>query len=560
MRIFRLFFYASFLLMTSCRSSVENQLSKIDGLLNQYPDSALSALKQLDTSHLDMEKNRAYYHLLYSAALDKNYIDITDDSNISLAADYYANSKDSYNRMRSYYYQGIIRKNAGNYPAAIVSLEKAADEAKNINDLRYLGLSYRNMGSLFHTTNNNKEAITYKKAAISCFEKNKDSLFAQYAIYSLAVEFLNNSEGYLNNRDIDSCLLYARHLLSCTTSESLRHYTNLLYAQAHVIKGDSLRQAIDIFSNSPRLYFSIRDYGYCAYAFAKIGLLDSAQKWRDAAYGIAQTSTQKAVLNSMLFRIDSLEGNYLEALRKTTSAMAIQDSVTRVLLQQSLSVAQKNYFQQESSLRKIQMKRQRLVSFTVFLLLIILCLILFMLLSNEKKKQEAQLKEQMAQLAVYQQETRKGNGSLVGALFMERISRLFGLSIQYYEAGNDIEKSNSLSEFKKAAKELAETPAIFQELENNLNTYCSGIMDKLKDQVPGIKGNNRKIIALFFAGIPDPVVKILMQRVSVGSLRTLRSRFRQIIKDSSASDERLFLDMLEAEKQPGKNNRFSVFS
>ena len=67
---------------------------------------------------------------------------------------------------------------------------------------------------------------------------------------------------------------------------------------------------------------------------------------------LAQTSTQKAVLNSMLFRIDSLEGNYLEALRKTTSAMAIQDSVTRVLLQQSLSVAQKNYFQQESSLRK----------------------------------------------------------------------------------------------------------------------------------------------------------------------------------------------------------------
>lgn len=560
MRIFRLFFYASFLLMTSCRSSVENQLSKIDGLLNQYPDSALSALKQLDTSHLDMEKNRAYYHLLYSAALDKNYIDITDDSNISLAADYYANSKDSYNRMRSYYYQGIIRLNAGNYPAAIVSFEKAEQVANSLSDLHYLGLIHRNMGETFNVTNNFIEARKHIRKAIDCFSENQDTLYAQFAIYSLAVTFFNNGNGYLNNHDLDSCRYHLNRLLDRCNNVYLQTASLRLSAYTDVSKKDSLHRAIEIFQNIPETKRNFQDYGYLAMAFARTNQLDSAKKWIDKAYRNSPSPSQKAWLNSILFRVDSLEGHYKDALQKVTEAMAIQDSVTRVLLQQSLSVAQKNYFQQESSLRKIQMKRQRLVSFTVFLLLIILCLILFMLLSNEKKKQEAQLKEQMAQLAVYQQETRKGNGSLVGALFMERISRLFGLSIQYYEAGNDIEKSNSLSEFKKAAKELAETPAIFQELENNLNTYCSGIMDKLKDQVPGIKGNNRKIIALFFAGIPDPVVKILMQRVSVGSLRTLRSRFRQIIKDSSASDERLFLDMLEAEKQPGKNNRFSVFS
>ncbi|MBR2198579.1 MAG: hypothetical protein IJ909_09265, partial [Fibrobacter sp.] len=77
----------------------------------------------------------------------------------------------------------------------------------------------------------------------------------------------------------------------------------------------------------------------------------------------------------------------------------------------------------------------------------------------------------------------------------------------------------------------------------------------LKDQVPGIRGNNRRIISLFFAGIPDPVVQIIMQRVSVGSLRTLRSRFRQAIKDAHAPDEILFLDMLDIEKQPGRKQK-----
>ena len=74
-------------------------------------------------------------------------------------------------------------------------------------------------------------------------------------------------------------------------------------------------------------------------------------------------------------------------------------------------------------------------------------------------------------------------------------------------------------------------------------------------RVPAIKGTNRKIIALFFAGIPDPVVQILMRRGSLGSLRTLRTRFRQTIKEANAPDESLFIDMLEIEKQPGKNQK-----
>ena len=161
----------------------------------------------------------------------------------------------------------------------------------------------------------------------------------------------------------------------------------------------------------------------------------------------------------------------------------------------------------------------------------------------------------MAQLAITRQIVRKENGTLVGALFMEKLVRLFGLSLQYYEAKDDAEKAASLQEFKNVARELENAPAFFDQLENNLNLYCSGIMDKLNKQVPEIKGNNRKIIALFFAGIPDPVVQILMRRNSLGSLRTLRTRFRQTIKKANVTDESLFLDMLETEKQAGKKTK-----
>ena len=52
MRVFRYFIYTSCLLMTACHSSMEHQLIKIDEQLNQHPDSALFALKQIDTSRI----------------------------------------------------------------------------------------------------------------------------------------------------------------------------------------------------------------------------------------------------------------------------------------------------------------------------------------------------------------------------------------------------------------------------------------------------------------------------------------------------------------------------
>lgn len=539
-------------LLLSCHFRLEKQLSGIDELLYQYPDSALSELKRIDTLRIHRTKDMAYYALLLSAARDKCYIDVTNDSLITLSADYYEKHGGMYNRMRSHYYQGIVRMNAKHYPAAVLSLEKAEQEARTIQDLRYLGLIYRNKGNIYNQTGNFIEAKKNNKQALSCFINNSDSIYAQSITYSLAVNYLNNTGVHYNTEDLDSCQYHLKDLLTNNSNPTLQAYSRVLYACTLVSKGDSLQKAINLFRSVPLSTLDYQDLAYFALAFAKNGQLDSAQQWTNAAFASAHTPSQKAVLNSLLYRVDSLEGRYSEALRKVTNAMAVQDSVTRVLLQQSLSVAQKNYYQSENALQRSRIKQQRLLFSAIGVILLLLFLSLLLFLQNRGRMRDALLREQMAQLAVTQQEIRKGNGSLVGALFMEKTARLFGLSLQYYEAKDDAEKAASLQEFKNVARELENEPAFFDQLENNLNLYCSGIMDKLNKQVPEIKGNNRKIIALFFAGIPDPVVQILMRRNSLGSLRTLRTRFRQTIKKANATDESLFLDMLETEKHSGK--------
>ena len=74
------FIFLSFILL-SCRSyDVNRTLQDIDSYIMTRPDSALTVLEGVGRDLLRSERQRAYHALLYAMALDKNYIDVNDDS------------------------------------------------------------------------------------------------------------------------------------------------------------------------------------------------------------------------------------------------------------------------------------------------------------------------------------------------------------------------------------------------------------------------------------------------------------------------------------------------
>ena len=78
-----------FLMITGCRKQypVEEKLLQAETVMNEYPDSALNLLKGIAQTELQTREHHARYALLYSQALDKNYIDLTNDSLINIAVD-----------------------------------------------------------------------------------------------------------------------------------------------------------------------------------------------------------------------------------------------------------------------------------------------------------------------------------------------------------------------------------------------------------------------------------------------------------------------------------------
>lgn len=80
------------LFITGCKpdSGTSSLLSCAEALMDVMPDSALVLLKNIDGKKINGRELKARYSLLYSAALDKNAIDISSDSVIQFAKAYYA--------------------------------------------------------------------------------------------------------------------------------------------------------------------------------------------------------------------------------------------------------------------------------------------------------------------------------------------------------------------------------------------------------------------------------------------------------------------------------------
>lgn len=544
-------FYIVFL-GSCCNRSTVSCLRSAESLISSRPDSALILLRSIDPSDLRSKKSEAKYALLMSAALDKNYIDICSDSLIQKAVNYYSKNGEPKDKMLSWYYEGICLKNGRDLIPAMIALEKAEKEALDLEDWFYLGLVYRNKAALFNMSNNLVGATENWGKAVSCFEKAHADIYKAFAELSLAIDYSNEKEFDL----ADSLLLKIKS--EYPSNRNLQVHSCLTEAGLLVQKGIEPEKALDLFREVPKSRFSVMDYGYLAQAFEMVGRKDSSDYWLSVGYRISSDEKEIATLDYLKSIIENRRGNYGEAFRLVDHAASVQDSLTRVLLQQSVSAAQRDYYKNETLLKegRIRSMRERAIFGVVVSLLIILILIMTVIAISRKK--DRLLKEQLARLAYEENELdrlNRDNAHLVGSLFSERINRLDQLCESYFKSEDEKEQSLVFKQIKGIAAKIRKDEGLFIALEKDLNRYCNDIMTKLRHQVPRIKGENYRMIMLFFAGFSYETVLFILNKNSIDSLKTARSRFRKEITDAQAPDSDFFLKMLVYEKAATGRNK-----
>ena len=179
------------LAFTACgdKSSLTDVLNRAEALMNEHPDSSLNLLRTLTFDDFRKEKNRARYALLHSQALDKNYIDVTSDSLISVAVDYYKDEDEVRNKFLSYYYMGRVHANGERYAKAVLSFLESEKLCKEIDDAYLIGLLYIHKDYYDYS----KSLEAFKLASLNYKKAGKD-LHYLYALTNQASIFKNMSE------------------------------------------------------------------------------------------------------------------------------------------------------------------------------------------------------------------------------------------------------------------------------------------------------------------------------------------------------------------------------
>lgn len=237
---------SALVLLAACAGTeIKTSLDNAECLMEVSPAEALDTLESIDREALTTRKLRARHALLYSMALDKNYIDLKNDSIIAPAVEYYSRHGDADIRFRTHYYHARIFENAGDYDNALLAVSKAEalDTAKVDADV--LCMLYAMKGSIYDIAWRPHDAIeSYELARRYALESHKFRHYAYYTLYC-AMEYRQASDSIL----FEKCL-----------SEAQDYQEYFTLTERHIYQSIMLNRMIDLEKDSNEVLGFVENY------------------------------------------------------------------------------------------------------------------------------------------------------------------------------------------------------------------------------------------------------------------------------------------------------------
>lgn len=565
-------------LVMSCSGiiRVKSELDDIESYLQASPDSALNKLQLIDSRELSRAKLRARYALLYSIALDKNYIDIEDDSLARVAVNYYSNSRDKYHAMLSWYSLGRVQVNANNRVDAIISFIEAGDLAESIRDYHYLGLTYRNIGELYANQNDAKEAQRYYSKSAQSFDTIKEEYYAAYSKYGIALTC--EALGQKEKRD---------SLLSSLEKYCLDTGNNQLLALLASTKGqnalleseENAEYAIKQIKSDKKYLLRAQNASYLMMAYSYLGQQDSSDFYRSRAFQMANSPLDSARLFAVLYKVEKRAGNYRLASHYQDLAITIQNRLMNERESMIISNKLTDYHQSKALQSEAIVNRLRLVLlmsallFSFFLLFLLQRLKIRSLQNREKdriiaEKEEriqsdlAKTEEILQEIQDLEKEKNQVLSSLASSV-LEQMSMVKKWADVYYGINKEEKdpyryldedfldkKKEIIKHFCASLEAVRNNEQWFRLIEDWVNQYKDGIMEKVRRAcyIPGqkrqqIDESDYRTLLLMFAGLPDKAIAYF-QDLTYGAVRMRRLRYREFFRGLQTEDAALFLSAL----------------
>lgn len=342
-----------------------NHLDVAENIISSRPDIALAVLDSIRPNELNSLRANARYALLFSMALDKNYVDTTSFDILQPAIDYYIKKGTPDEKLRTYYYQGRIYQNRQENDSALQCYAYGKEYINQISDSLTMANLLVAQATIFYSI--------YK---IDDFIKNNldaASLFNKIGRFDSEVFCLTNA---LDGSFVKEDKYLADSILKIVKIRSQQysglHEDILPYMLSYNVKFGRKNDIIDAINNFHPVD-SIDDETKIdlASAYFDIGDLNNALQIINS---LSKTSDYRNSLKylSIVSQILDAKGDYMNALNAYKTFYATLDSIHQNIFSHDLLFVEKRHEIEKANLIEIQ-KKNRIIWFSIGAAL--LCLI-----------------------------------------------------------------------------------------------------------------------------------------------------------------------------------------
>jgi len=527
----------------SCsKRDVRNLLCDVDSYIIDRPDSALAVLDSIDRYKLISRSLKAHHALLYSMALDKNYIDITDDSIARIAVDYYTRLRGNNKaKARSLYSLGRVNFNCGKYDEAILSYIKAEPYAEH-DDSLYLGMLKFAMRDAYNKTYNAVEELKCAQEAYQIFTDLGHDRYKRSAEYALAV-------AYHNLDDFENAQLRYQSIIASSASKD--------YIWAASMSGYVLSSLMIYGNNADFIHLdeclaqvcsfypqALQDNDFWMWAYVKFAAGDKING--DLIVDSLRENFVSSASSYWRYLIAENQGDMSVANDFLIQTVRMQSQEVETVLKESLAMSQRDYYKTklESSEHKLTIKNMMIIICVLIIVVFFMSAWLVLKKAKIDRMRALESAENMLHLLEVSDAEYSQLKNKFVTVYKSKFKTLGQLCSQYYNSIDRIDKKDIL--YRKVSmmvEEVRNDRVRRNEFENMLNADLNDIMLHLRAEMPKLKEVDYALFCYIATGFDAMTISHLLD-MDIKNVYAHKRRLRIKIEDKHPIHMMQFLEMI----------------
>lgn len=532
-------------LVTSCSiRDVRNQLKDIESYIADRPDSALAIIESIDSTVLRTKGLQAHHALLHAMALDKNYIDVKDDSLALTAVKYYQKHGQKKYLARARYYLALSYFNNMQYDKTVVELSRAESIAE-IYDSLYLGFIKVLQANTYSINYNEIAELDKLEEALTIYTQLNEDYYINATRGRIARALINN-EQYEKAADLLQPIIAADSTKGAILSNAICDYAFLLGTRPEPDYYSSAKNYERIISEGADC-MTLQDYWVYAHALSKNGE-------KDNAYSIVNDLKQidsSGTAYYFLYLIAKHEGRDKEALEYLEEFTDQNNNQVVQILKQSISTVQLDYYQSQYEITEYKATNRLLIILIFLIVSITTAITTFLLFIRYRKKNELERDEYIRyaeevnrQLKELQKDSYTSLQKRYVSMYKSRYETLRALYERYTMSDGRTDADKIMyREVTRLIDELRHDIKDSKVLERMLDDDLDGLLSTLRNEIPDLTRKDHTLIGYLALGF-DVVMTSHFMNCSPNSIYIRKSRLKKTIEESDAEHKEVFLEII----------------